>query len=92
MGVKTDIEYWEKVQAKIPEFMSHTFDECEGWKCGVSAKYALIRFKKYVGEDGDISYITFYRELRALGYDVPTVRGYDAKTRIRGIAYKEGMK
>lgn len=89
---KTNPEYWELYRGMIPAFMADTFDECEGWKCGVSAKYALMRFKKYVGVDGDISYITFYRELRALGLDVPTVRGYDAKTRIRGISYKEGMK
>lgn len=91
MGVRTNIEFWQSVRDLLPEFMSITFDKCDGWKCGVSAKYALMRFKKYVGE-GDISYITFYNELRALNFDVPTVRGYDAKTRIRGITYKEGMK
>lgn len=95
--MKTDPTYWEQVQHLVPEFMSLAYVECEGWRCGVIASVALRNFHKFVAEKTDIeissiSYHTFYQSLRALGYDLPTVKGerYDAnKTKIKGIARKE---
>lgn len=86
---KTDHEYWDEVQPLLPKFMEETYESCEGWKCGVTARYVLIRFQKWVGKPGDISYHTFYNELRRLGYNLPVVKGFENKTKITGISLKE---
>lgn len=90
MRMKTDTEYWESVKPLISEFMETTYQPCEGWKCGVTARYVLVRFKKYVGRDGGISYHSFYNELRRLGYNLPVVKGFERKTKITGISLKDG--
>lgn len=94
--MRTDHEYWEKVGGLLPDFMDENYILCEGWKCGVIAAVALRNFHKYVAEKlnietSTVSYHTFYNALRALGYDIPVVKGgYDAnKTKIKGIARRE---
>lgn len=92
MGKKTDPEYWEEVQPLLEKFMTENYEPCEGWKCGVTARYVLLRFKKWTGKEGDISYHTFYNELRRLGYNLPVVKGFENKTKITGIILKENSE
>lgn len=86
--IRTDTTYWESVIDRIPDFMGATYDHCDDWSCSVPAKTVLARFKKYVEHDGDISYHTFYNELRRLGYELPVVNNYDSNTRVKGIRLK----
>lgn len=87
---KTDPEYWEEVQPLVAGFMITHYETCDGWKCGVTARYVLTRFQKYAGKEGDISYHTFYNELRRLGYNLPVVKGFERKTKITGISLRDG--
>ena len=95
--MRTDHEYWNAVQHLLPDFMDSSYLPCEGWKCGVMAAVALRNFHKFVAEKMDIetstiSYHTFYNALRAMGYDIPVVKGgrFDAnKTKIKGITRRE---
>lgn len=94
--MRTDQEYWAQVQDLIPAFMEAHYLPCDGWKCGAMASVVLRKFHDYVEEQlkiekSTISYHTFYNALRALGYEIPVVKGgFDAnKTKIKGIIRRD---
>ena len=94
--LSTNQEYWAKAQHFLPEFMESTYEKCEGPFCGLMAAAVMVEFQKELEVidpeqfqgTANLSYHTFYRALRDLGYTLPVSKSYDSKTRITGIKRK----
>ena len=89
--VKNDREYWGVAQSLLPSFMDERYEKWDGPFGGALAQVVLKEFEAWLFARGiqpqpdlGISYLTFYRELRNLGYTLPKSTDW-AKTRVTGI-------
>lgn len=91
--VKTDREYWAQAQPLLPEFMESTYEVWDGPFGGALAQAVMRQFQDWVEDrhnlpSAPISYLTFYNELRRLGYTLPKSTDW-AKTRVTGIRKRD---
>src|SRR5687768_9812014 len=89
--IKNDREYWATAQVLLPSFMDERYEKWDGPFGGALAQVVLKEFQAWLAErdihpapELGISFLTFYRELRNLGYTLPKSTDW-AKTRVTGI-------